>query len=149
MGVKRRAFLIGGLALAGAGVFGIGWAVSAWAQPGPARQSIVTTEVKVRRGYRVKWRGAGQPPKGLTPAPKFKVGDKVTIRVPAEPGVEPDPLVEGKQVLVMELIYSERVAYGAGGAVTVLPEPGAWSYRTSLVIAEQPVEVAETSLVKA
>lgn len=136
----------------GLGLGAVGWALSAWAEtpPAPGPRGLVTTAVKVRRGYRVKWRGAGAVPAGLgTTPPRFKVGDKAVIRIPPTSGAEPDKLVEGKAVVIMEVIYSERVAYGPGGVVTVLSEPGVWSYRTDLTVGGQPVEVAEPSLVKA
>lgn len=133
----------------GAGLAAVGWALGAWAAPAPPAgpRSVVTTEVKVRRGYRVRWRGVMAPPAGLGPAPpKWKVGDRAVIRNPQ--GVE-DPAVEGKPVVVMEVIYSERVAYAPDGTATALPEPGVWSYRTDLAVDGQPVEVAEPSLAKA
>jgi len=135
--------IVGGMLGLGA----LGWALVRPAAATPmGPRSIVTTEIKVRRGWRVRWRGAGTPPAGLAPVPpRFKVGDKAVIRNPGEK----DVAVEGKAVTVMEVIYSERVAYGAGGVVTVLPEPGAWSYRTDLEVGGQPVEVAEPALQKA
>jgi hypothetical protein len=145
--VGKGPLIIGGMLGLGA----LGWALArpAAAAPPAGPRSVVTTSVKVRRGVRQRWRGAGTPPAGLTPAPKYKVGDKLVIRNPPEPGVEPDAAVEGKPVVVMEAINYEVVGYGPDGAVTVLPLPGSWGYVTNLTVDGQPVIVAETSLHKA
>ena len=143
----RGPLIVGGLLGLGA----LGWALArpAAAGPPPGPRSVVATSVKVRRGVRPRWRGAGTPPAGLTPAPEYKVGDKLVIRIPPEPGVAPDTLVEGKAVVVMEAINYEVVGHKADGSVVVLPEPGSWGYVTNLTIEGQPVIVAETSLVRA
>jgi hypothetical protein len=138
--VSKAPLIIG--AIAGLGI--LAWATSAKGQP--AVQSIVTTSVKVRRGVRPKWKGVAVPPAELDPRPKFKPGQQVTIRNPEESGVTPDTLVEGKTVTIKEMIFYEPVAYGAGGVVTPLPEKGSWGYLTDLVIGDQAVTVAETSL---
>ena len=129
-------------ALAGLGL--AAWATSASAQP--AVRGIVTTSVKVRRGVRPKWKGVAVPPAELDPRPRYKPGQQVIIRNPEEPGVTPDTAVEGRTVTVKEMIYYEPVAYGAGGVVTPLPEKGSWGYLTDLVVGDQAVTVAETSL---
>lgn len=142
--VGRGPLIVGGLLGLGA----LGWALGrpAAAAPPAGPRSVVTTSVKVRRGVRPRWRGAGTPPAGLTPAPKYKVGDRLVIRNPVEKGVEPDKLVEGKTVTVMEAISYEVVGYKPDGGVVVLPDPGSWGYVTDMVIDGQPVIVAETSL---
>lgn len=123
------------------GLVALAWAARATAQP--LVRSIVTTSVKVRRGVRPKWKGTAAPPAELLPRPKFNVGQPVTIHDPDEPK---DSLTNGKTVVVKELIYYEPVVYGAGGVVTPLPEPGSWGYLTDLVVSDQPVTVAESSL---
>jgi len=134
--------IVGGLLGLGA----LAWATRAGAQPAPGPRSVVTASVKVRRGVRPKWKGTAVPPPELDPRPKYKPGQRVTIRNPEEPGVTPDTAVEGKTVTVKELIFYEPVAYGPGGVATPLPERGSWGYLTDLVIGDQPVTVAETSL---
>jgi len=135
--MSKAPLIIGGLA--GLGV--IAWASRSSAQP--LVRSIVTASVKVRRGVRPRWKGIAAPPAELLPRPKFKVGQPVTINDPDEPK---DSLTNGKTVTIKEMVYYEPVTYGAGGVVTPLPEKGSWGYLTDLVIAEQPVTVAETSL---
>ena len=134
--MSKAPLIIGGLA--GLGV--IAWASRSSAQP--LVRSIVTASVKVRRGVRPRWKGIAAPPAEL-PRPKFKVGQPVTINDPDEPK---DSLTNGKTVTVKEMIYYEPVAYGAGGVVTPLPEPGSWGYLTDLVVGDQAVTVAESSL---
>lgn len=109
----------------------------------PKRGQVIEVLPSGRRGLRVKWQGATGWPAGI-PAPKFKVGQRVTIRNPADQG--PDPAVEGKTAAILELVYSER-GEQRGDAWVWEGKPGGWGYVLDLKVADQPVRVAETSLV--
>ena len=94
-----------------------------------------------KRSIRAKWKGAGEPPAEFK-TPKYKVGQKVTIRSPHE-----KDQFEGKTVTITERIYYEVVEADPSG--TLLPVPGAetWGYVVDLTFDGMPLNVAETSLV--
>jgi hypothetical protein len=94
-----------------------------------------------KRSIRAKWKGAGEPPAEFK-VPKYKVGQKVTIRSPHE-----KDQFEGKTATVTERIYYEVVEADPSG--TLLPVPGAetWGYVVDLMFDGLPLNVAETSLV--
>jgi hypothetical protein len=94
-----------------------------------------------KRSIRAKWKGAGAPPAEFK-TPKYKIGQKVTIRSPHE-----KDQFEGKTATVTERIYYEVVEADPSG--TLLPVPGAetWGYVVDLMFDGLPLNVAETSLV--
>jgi hypothetical protein len=103
-----------------------------------------TTEVtSLRRGLRVKWRGTTGWPSDA-PVPRFRAGQKVTIKDPDEPKDSP---VNGKTVTITEMVYSEVVGVKADGSMVPLGMPGSWGYVVDLKIDGQEVRVSETSLV--
>jgi hypothetical protein len=94
-----------------------------------------------KRSIRAKWKGTGAPSSEFK-VPKYKVGQKVTIRSPHE-----KDQFEGKTVTITERIYYEVVEADPSG--TLLPVPGAesWGYVVDLMFDGLPLNVAETSLV--
>lgn len=110
------------------------------------KRGRVTEVTNLRRGLREKWRGVKDWPTGIQ-APKFKAGQKVTVRIPPEPSVEPDKEVEGKTATVVELVYSEVVEVKPDGTQVTVAGPGKWAYVLDLKVADQPVRVDESSLV--
>ena len=110
----------------------------------------VTATVRLRRGTREKWRGAGIIPAGA-PAPRWKMGDKVKVAVAVGPG-EDAPPEQGKVAKVAMRVLNEVVnVLPGGGMEPVVGVPLLWSYVLDAKVGEPPValEVAEGSLARA